>query len=65
MKAGGILHHIKLRLIKFPAGEKVAGCVEKYNRFISRIEELDLVSVGDAKTVLTVWIRFTSPNCGM
>lgn len=32
---------------------KVAKCISTYNRFVSRIEELDLVEVGDAKTVLT------------
>lgn len=32
---------------------KVAECIEKYNRFVSRIQELDLVGVGDAKTILT------------
>ncbi|KAF9787018.1 hypothetical protein BJ322DRAFT_1053244 [Thelephora terrestris] len=32
---------------------KVEECIKTYNRFVSRVEELDLVEVGDAKTVLT------------
>ena len=33
---------------------KVAECIKTYNRFVSRVQELDLVDIGDAKTILTV-----------
>jgi len=37
---------------------KVAECIESYNRFVSHVEDLDLVGVGDAKAILTVLICF-------
>ena len=36
---------------------EVAERIETYNRFISHVEELDLVGVGDARTILTVLTR--------
>ncbi|KAF9654286.1 hypothetical protein BDM02DRAFT_3106593 [Thelephora ganbajun] len=32
---------------------KAAECIGTYNRFVSQVEELDLVGTGDAKTILT------------
>jgi len=42
------------------AAEGVAERIETYNRFILHVEELDLVGVGDARTILTVLTRFTA-----
>lgn len=58
MKAGGNLLSHKIVLITYLTAEKVAECIEKYNRFVSRVVELGLVSIGDAKTVLTARICF-------
>ena len=33
---------------------KAAECIETYNRFVSHIQELNLVDVGNEKPVLTV-----------
>lgn len=48
----------KIILIERRIAGKVAECIGTYNRFVSHIEELGLVNVGDAKTLLTVSTPF-------
>jgi len=43
-----------LLLIRWRIAGKVTECIKTYNRFVSHIQELDLVDVGDEKPILTV-----------